>query len=49
MSAQQVTWDRVRRLGARLTTPLSPDDYLSLLNPLWTARELRGRHRAGDP
>jgi ferredoxin-NADP reductase len=26
-----------------LTTPLLPDDYLSLLNPLWSTRELRGR------
>lgn len=26
-----------------LTTPLLPDDYLRLLNPLWSARELRGR------
>jgi hypothetical protein len=28
---------------ARLTTPLLPDDYLHLINPLWSARELRGR------
>jgi ferredoxin-NADP reductase len=33
----------LRRLGARLTWPLLPDDYLHLLNPLWSARELRGR------
>jgi ferredoxin-NADP reductase len=26
-----------------LTTPLHPDDYLRLINPLWTTRELRGR------
>jgi ferredoxin-NADP reductase len=26
-----------------MTTPLLPDDYLHLLNPLWTARELRGK------
>jgi ferredoxin-NADP reductase len=26
-----------------LTTPLHPDDYLSLVNPLWSSRELRGR------
>jgi stearoyl-CoA 9-desaturase NADPH oxidoreductase len=32
-----------RRLVARMTTPLLPDDYLHLLNPLWSARELRGR------
>ncbi|MXP24273.1 2Fe-2S iron-sulfur cluster binding domain-containing protein [Gordonia sp. HNM0687] len=33
----------VRGLIARATTPLLPDDYLHLLNPLWSARELRGR------
>ena len=32
-----------RTVGKALTTPLGPDDYLSLLNPLWSARELRGR------
>src|SRR3954463_1681836 len=38
-----IPWDRVRRAGSRLTTPLLPDDYLHLLNPLWSSRELRGR------
>lgn len=38
-----IPWQRVRSAGARLTTPLHPDDYLSLLNPLWSSRELRGR------
>ncbi len=33
----------LRSLAAPLTTPLLPDDYLKLLNPLWSARELRGR------
>ncbi|AEF42221.1 Oxidoreductase [Hoyosella subflava DQS3-9A1] len=33
----------VRGFFARLTTPLIPDDYLHLVNPLWSARELRGR------
>ena len=33
----------VRGLAARATTPLLPDDYLGLVNPLWSARELRGR------
>ena len=28
---------------SRMTTPLLPDDYLSLINPLWSARELRGK------
>ncbi len=36
------------RLGAlravrSLFTPLLPDDYLELINPLWSTRELRGR------
>jgi ferredoxin-NADP reductase len=26
-----------------MTTPLLPDDYLNMVNPLWTARELRGK------
>src|SRR3712207_4064258 len=34
---------RLRDLAARLTTPLLPDDYLQLVNPLWSTRELRGR------
>lgn len=38
-----LSWEEVRRFGSRLTTPLQPDDYLALLNPLWTSRELRGR------
>ncbi|WP_328354087.1 ferredoxin reductase [Mycobacterium sp. NBC_00419] len=33
----------LRGLAARATTPLLPDDYLKLVNPLWTARELRGQ------
>ena len=33
----------VRGLIARATTPLLPDDYLHLVNPLWSARELRGQ------
>ncbi len=36
-------WHTLRRLAARITTPLLPDDYLHLANPLWSARELRGR------
>ncbi len=35
--------ERVRRAARWLTTPLLPDDYLHLLNPLWSSRELRGR------
>jgi ferredoxin-NADP reductase len=33
----------VRAAAARITSPLLPDDYLHLLNPLWSARELRGK------
>jgi stearoyl-CoA 9-desaturase NADPH oxidoreductase len=36
-------WNALRRVAARITTPLLPDDYLQLANPLWSARELRGR------
>jgi ferredoxin-NADP reductase len=37
-------WHSVRGRAAKLlTTPLHPDDYFSLINPLWSARELRGR------
>ncbi len=40
----------VRRLLLRaagwLTTPLLPEDYLGLVNPLWSAEELRGRVEA---
>jgi ferredoxin-NADP reductase len=32
----------LRALGA-LSSPLLPDDYLELINPLWSTRELRGR------
>lgn len=35
--------DLVRGVVARMTTPLLPDDYLHMINPLWSARELRGR------
>ncbi len=34
---------RMRAAATRFTTPLLPDDYLTLVNPLWSARELRGR------
>ncbi|MDQ2628266.1 MAG: ferredoxin reductase, partial [Actinomycetota bacterium] len=36
-------WNALRRIATRITTPLLPDDYLRLANPLWSARELRGR------
>ncbi|MEO6472333.1 MAG: FAD-binding oxidoreductase, partial [Aeromicrobium sp.] len=43
MSDRVMTWERVRKAADKLTTPLLPDDYLTLLNPLWSSRELRGR------
>jgi ferredoxin-NADP reductase len=36
-------WNALRLIAGRITTPLLPDDYLHLANPLWSARELRGR------
>jgi len=36
-------WHALRAIAERITTPLLPDDYLKLANPLWSARELRGR------
>ena len=36
-------WHALRTLARRITTPLLPDDYTRLANPLWSARELRGR------
>ncbi len=35
--------DTIVRRGTALTTPFLPDDYLSMVNPLWTTRELRAR------
>ena len=34
---------RVLRAASALSSPLLPDDYLELFNPLWSTRELRGR------
>jgi stearoyl-CoA 9-desaturase NADPH oxidoreductase len=41
----QVSAGRRRALGLirSFTSPLLPDDYLELINPLWSTRELRGR------
>jgi ferredoxin-NADP reductase len=41
----QVSQGRRRVLGLirSFTSPLLPDDYLELVNPLWSTRELRGR------
>ena len=51
----QVSPARRRALNAirSLFSPLLPDDYLELINPLWSTRELRGRieqirREAGD-
>ncbi len=40
---------RVLRAIEALTTPLLPSDYLELLNPLWSTRELRGRIERVQP
>ena len=40
---EQPGWHTLRTIVGRITTPLLPDDYLQLANPLWSARELRGR------
>jgi len=37
------------RLTHRLSTPLLPEDYLSLLNPLWSVHDLCGRVEAVMP
>ncbi len=34
---------RALQMMRGLFTPLLPDDYLELINPLWSTRELRGR------
>ncbi|HEX4186410.1 MAG TPA: 2Fe-2S iron-sulfur cluster-binding protein [Solirubrobacteraceae bacterium] len=34
---------RALRVVSSFTSPLLPDDYLELVNPLWSTRELRGR------
>ncbi|MGZ4578301.1 MAG: ferredoxin reductase, partial [Mycobacterium sp.] len=40
-----VPWGRRVFLRAvrRLFSPLKPDDYLEMINPLWTTKELRGK------
>jgi ferredoxin-NADP reductase len=34
---------RILRAAESFFTPLLPDDYLEMINPLWTTREVRGR------
>jgi stearoyl-CoA 9-desaturase NADPH oxidoreductase len=43
VAAKHPVWKTLRAVAGRITTPLLPDDYLQLANPLWSARELRGR------
>jgi stearoyl-CoA 9-desaturase NADPH oxidoreductase len=44
---------RVQRTALKavraFSTPLLPDDYLELINPLWSTRELRGRVEGVEP
>src|SRR5919206_4852671 len=40
---------RVLKAVSSLTTPLLPDDYLELINPLWSTRELRGKIVSIEP
>ena len=44
--------DAAGSLGTALTTPLLPEDFLGLVDPLWSSTELRGRvvgvHRETD-
>src|SRR5918998_3944839 len=41
---QVPVWRRKALHAVRhLFTPLMPDDYLELINPLWSTREVRGR------
>ncbi len=44
---------KVRKWALRavrhLFSPLKPDDYLEMINPLWTTKELRGRVERVEP
>jgi len=40
---------RMLRAARAFTTPLLPDDYLEMINPLWSTRELRGRVERVSP
>jgi len=39
---------RILNVLAALSSPLLPDDYLELINPLWSTRELRGKIESID-
>lgn len=41
--AEPTTRRRLLDVAGMLTTPLLPDDYLTLVDPLWSFSELRGR------
>jgi stearoyl-CoA 9-desaturase NADPH oxidoreductase len=41
--------DRLLRSARGWTTPLLPDDYLALINPLWSTRELKGTVERIEP
>jgi ferredoxin-NADP reductase len=43
------TQRRILRFVSAFTSPLLPDDYLELINPLWSTRELRGKIESIDP
>lgn len=43
VAAKNPALNALRGIATKITTPLLPDDYLQLANPLWSARELRGR------
>lgn len=43
VAAKNPALNALRSIATKITTPLLPDDYLQLANPLWSARELRGR------
>ena len=40
---------RALALAQSFTSPLLPDDYIELINPLWSTRELRGRVERVEP
>jgi ferredoxin-NADP reductase len=42
------TQRRILRFVSAFTSPLLPDDYLELINPLWSTRELRGKIESID-
>lgn len=43
VTARWALGERLTALAHKITTPLVPDDYVDLFNPLWSSTELRGR------